>query len=328
MVEERIKGCLFGGAIGDALGAPVEFISLVDIEEQYGKITDFITDDLAECALFTDDTQMTIMTAYGLISSKNEDEYLSQIFSAYVNWANISKNRLSLEECFPNLRDFVGLFEDRQAGDTCMRSLLNAESGVIGNPLANSKGNGGVMRVAPIGLVYSDPKKAFIIGMKVAHLTHGHLTSDVSSGSFTALISLLLYGNSLETAISKMIKLIEKFDENKETLTAIQKAIEYAKDPTLDDRLAIFKLGLICDGFIAEEALAIAIYCALTTDSYKEGVIKAVNISGDSDTIGAICGNILGALYGLNGIPQEWQDKIELRELLEKLSLDLALIRK
>ena len=296
--ENQIKACLFGGAIGDALGAPVEFLSLTEIEEKYGKFTELLIDEYEKCALITDDTQMTIMTAYGIINAKDKDEYLAKIFDTYVKWAKIVKNGSSPQNDFPKLSEYHGLFENRDVGATCMKSLLNADPNIIGNPIYDSKGNGGVMRAAPIGLVYSDPEEAFIMGMNVAHLTHEHSTSDISTGAFTALISLLLNNNSLETSIAEMIKLVEKYDENKETLTAIQKAIEYANDNNLEDRLAIFKLGLICDGFIAEEALAIALYCLLTTDNYKDSIIKSVNISGDSDTIGTICGNIAGLVYG------------------------------
>lgn len=83
---------------------------------------------------------------------------------------------------------------------------------------------------------------------------------------------------------------------------------------------AIEQLG---EGWIAEEALAIAVYCALVADSFQEGVLLAVNHGGDSDSTGAIAGNLLGALYGVRSIPQYWLDGLELQGVIAEVAGDL-----
>jgi ADP-ribosylglycohydrolase len=77
---------------------------------------------------------------------------------------------------------------------------------------------------------------------------------------------------------------------------------------------------------VAEEALAISLYCALRAHHLEEGIITAVNITGDSDSTGAIAGNLLGAIHGARAIPQRWLDTLELREVIETVARDLVCV--
>ncbi len=107
--------------------------------------------------------------------------------------------------------------------------------------------------------------------------------------------------------------------DNEETLLAIEMAESLAVQGMPHDE-AIVKLG---QGWVAEEALAISIYCALVVCNFKHGVLLAVNHDGDSDSTGSITGNLLGAIHGVNEIPTEWLTNLELRDVITELAEDL-----
>ena len=127
------------------------------------------------------------------------------------------------------------------------------------------------------------------------------------------LISYLCRGKTLNTALDLLEEHLDKIPEADETLEAIRHA-RCAK--------SIDEVG---QGWVAEEALAIGIYCALHhTWDFKTGVLTAVNISGDSDSVGAIAGNILGALNGENGIPEKWRKNLREYDLVSCVADDLC----
>jgi ADP-ribosylglycohydrolase len=106
------------------------------------------------------------------------------------------------------------------------------------------------------------------------------------------------------------------------TYRKLFKAVELSKE-NLPDIEAISQLG---EGWIAEEALAISVFCAIKyQNDFKRGIIAAVNHDGDSDSTGSITGNLLGAYLGINGIPKEWQRVVELKDVIEQVSDDLLL---
>ncbi len=199
-----------------------------------------------------------------------------------------------LHEEKDSILNYKELFSRRAPGNSCLSALESGEMGTIENPINHSKGCGGVMRVAPIGLfLHSKPEFAFEVGAEVAAITHGHPTGYLAAGAFAAIIAELINGKSImEDAINAM-KILESYLNHQETLNAMESALELSSsDEKPQD--AISKLG---EGWIDEEALAIALYCSLKEKDFKKALIMAVNHDGDSDSTGAICGNILGACY-------------------------------
>ena len=176
----------------------------------------------------------------------------------------------------------------------------------------NSKGCGTVMRMAPAGLFY-DPATAYELGCEFSAITHGHPTGITAGGAFAMLISYLRYGKSLAAALDLVEKHLENIPDAAETLAAIRKA-RTAK--------SIMQLG---EGWVAEEALAIGIYCALHhTWNFKAGVLEAINIAGDSDSTGCIAGNILGVLNGENAIPEKWRKNLREYKIVSQIADDLS----
>lgn len=174
--------------------------------------------------------------------------------------------------------------------------------------------------MAPVGLAFQDAEKAFQIGCECAAITHGHPTGYLAAGTLASIVSMIISGESLLDAINESIRILKAEKNNKETLNAIFKAVEMAnQSPAQPD--AIKDIGA---GWVAEEALGISIYSALSAgDDFKKGVLLSVNHSGDSDSTGSITGNILGALYGFDFIPENWIKNLELKDLIEEIAGDL-----
>ncbi len=328
------KGCLLGGAIGDALGYPVEFMELRKINKLYGKegIKTLKNGENGQ-AQISDDTQMTLFTADGLLKSIGENFRSSRlpdiniIHDSYKNWLETQNGVYDRNSNKGWIFSLVGLYERRNPGNTCINSLKSNEIGTIKKPINNSKGNGGVMRVAPAGLLYyNSPKMAFNTGVACAAITHGHPSGYLAAGVFSSMLAYLVKGETIENAVDKSINILEKYDGHEEVKDSIILAKNLAKSNVVSPKEAINKIG---GGWVAEEAIAISIYCALKfPDSFENAVKAAVNHDGDSDSTGAITGNIMGLYLGEESIPKNWRDKIELKNEIRQLASDLFIAPK
>jgi ADP-ribosylglycohydrolase len=335
-ILDKFLGCLLGGAVGDALGAPVEFISRADILRRFGPdgITGYAP-AYGGLGTITDDTQMTLFTAEGLIRGwvrgcfKGITTYAGVTAHAYLRW-------LLTQGVQPNGSVTSGanergwLFEQkllhnrRAPGETCLSALKAMRT--FGVPARNnSKGCGGVMRVAPAGLFawrlgqLQATQTAFRLGTDLAAVTHGHPTGSLTGGVLAVLVLALTEGVPISAALATSKQILRTQTGHEETLRAIESAEKLAASDVPHDK-AIGRLG---QGWVAEEALAIAIYCAMVARDFEHGVVLAVNHDGDSDSTGSITGNLLGARHGVNAIPARWLEPLELREVIAELAGDL-----
>ena len=156
-MDDKAKGIMFGLAIGDALGSPTEFMSLSQIKDRYG---DSGIADPPDPSLFTDETQMSIAVAEALIRAGDQDvgTIMEAIRDEFIKWRHSPEN-------------------DRAPGNTCLESIRNMEHGVdwAESGVADSKGCGSAMRVAPIGYLYQhDPEKLKEVARASGICTHGH----------------------------------------------------------------------------------------------------------------------------------------------------------
>jgi len=330
--KESFIACLLAGAIGDALGYPIEFMDIHAIKAAYGEqgLSELPVNTKTLPANISDDTQMTMFTADGLLWHCADDKTtcLDAIYKSYMRWYYTQTHRIRNKnwlkkkphETAGSILDHKELFCRRAPGHTCISSLGSGEVGTLEEPLNNSKGCGGVMRVAPISLLlHSEPEKAFKLACDAAAITHGHPTGYLAAGAFAAIISEIMNGNSLIDSINHSSFILKAFPGHEETLNAINNAAKLADSDIASD-IAITTLG---EGWIAEEALAIALYCALKEPDFKKAILMSVNHSGDSDSTGSICGNILGAIHGLESIPQEWTKNVELNEYIKTIAIKL-----
>jgi ADP-ribosylglycohydrolase len=314
--KSRVLGTIMGLACGDALGAPVEFTNQSALIAKYGDegITE-LEESYGVHGAYTDDTQMSLATADGIIAARAWEETPGArkvdpspfIYIEYIKWfigQNDSKNR-------------------RGPGGTCMGALGGGVAGSVGLPINDSKGCGGVMRVAPVGLVYNTDAEAWLHGNNSAALTHSHPGGWLPSGFLAVMISRIL-----RSELSPAGALKEAFDTGMGLLEGVAKgtkrdhfaglmvqARNLARQTKWSDEMAMRKLGA---GWCGDEALALAVFIAFRypTD-LRQAVQKAVLYSGDRDSVGSIAGALMGALLGAEAIPESWVANVEDRAGLE-----------
>ncbi len=319
--------------MGDALGAPVEFLDLTAIRAAFGAAgpEDFAPWDGPEGGI-TDDTQMTLFTAEAVIRGLNrgrvdgaEPSWPSIFRQAYWRWLATQggrpQNPLASNDVLSSWLSGDPELNDRRApGATCLHALRSGAEGTPEDPINDRKGCGGVMRVSPVGLAgLPDP---FRVGCEAAAVTHGHPSGWLAAGCLARLIHRLAGGSDLGTAVVVALQEVRTRPKAEEVVQALGAATRLARSAPTATPERVESLGR---GWVAEEALAIAVYCALTATGFEGGVRAAVTHSGDSDSTGAITGQILGTLWGIDAIPVRWLADLELRPVIERVADDLYL---
>ena len=354
--RDRIRGSLMAGAAGDALGYAVEFMSRGSILAKYGfrGIAKFNLTREGK-ALISDDTQMTLFTACGMLMGVTRgytrgiggrpEKYVDK---AYLDWYYTQTGKNS-RPSVTWLRDLPELAHRRAPGNTCLSACESLFQGKeVHN---NSKGCGGIMRVAPMALLMAGywargerPYHVFEMdeaGAEVAAVTHKHPLAFLPAAMLTHLIFRVI---SMEEAEVKAritniaLETIEalsyiykgEYEDHKRILTNLTLT---ALSLAANDKSDADNIRLLGEGWTGEEAWAIALYCAVRhIDSIEDALIAAVNHDGDSDSTGAICGNIMGAIYGYEAIkrmnlfcPQghDFEQTLELSNIILALADDL-----
>jgi len=344
-IRNLYQGCLIGGAVGDALGAPVEFMDNATIRRNFGpKGIQEYAPAYGRLGAITDDTQMSLFTAEGVLRAWVRGNLRGGMCSppdvlahAYQRWLYTQGINHPMQRFLDGwLIGHRDLFSRRGPGNTCLTGLQRMkDSG--DRALNDSKGCGGVMRVAPIGMFFASLvrfhgeqdesrswqlKEAFDLACNTAAITHGHPTGQLASGAFAAIIMEVLLGARLSQAINVVLPLVALRPGHEETTAAIEAAVRCAAEAP-NSYESLTSLG---EGWVAEEALAIALYCALSVNDFRAGVELAVNHGGDSDSTGSLAGQLLGAILGATDIPPTWIEPLELRDVIGTLADDLATV--
>lgn len=367
-LRNSVRGSLIGGGVGDALGYPIEFLSLQAIQEKYGRkgcvgYQDF--NDLGKVVI-SDDTQMTLFTANGLLNyitrvtitnGLHWHMIVEFITLAYKDWLKTQDGVGSYYyddpfKCW--IRDIKELNVRRAPGNTCISSLRSMEYSNHAKE-NSSKGCGGVMRVAPIGLLAAVDNLTIIkdswgndvqrrkwnstqvarLGGDSAAITHMHPLGYLPAAFLADLIfrvvssEVSLTRNVLKDYLRSVYSdLCEEYKTDNERIALkdlwglIELATALAAKWYIPDTEAIRQLG---EGWTGEEALAIAIYCMMKYhDNFEKAVIAAVNHDGDSDSTGAICGNLMGAIVGYDAIPSRFTNDLELKDLILEIADDIV----
>jgi ADP-ribosylglycohydrolase len=327
----RIRGCLLGGAVGDALGAPVEFLTLPEIRARYGPagIVDYAP-AYGRPGAVTDDTQMTLFTAEGCLRAVTRGSERgiwhppTVLYHAYLRWLRTQGVDRPEPACLSDapgwLIGVAALHARRAPGTTCLSALASGRVGTVERPINDSKGCGGVMRVAPVGLLGG--VDAFRLGCEAAAITHGHPSGYLAAGALAHMVEQLTLGRSLAEAVDSAFALLARAPGHNEVTDALRAAVALAGA----GRPAPERVEQLGAGWVAEEALAIGVYSALAAGGdFERGVRLAVNHGGDSDSTGAIAGHLLGTLLGPGAVQTRWLDGLELRAEIEQLAADLAL---
>lgn len=362
-IHDCVRGSLMAGAAGDVLGYPVKSLSRKSIISRYGNngITEFDLDSNGK-TLVSDATQMTLFTANGMLMGFTRGQMRgiggqpeNYIDGAYIDWyyTQTGKKEPMLGDSdfhYTWLRDLPEKEHRRDPDNTCLtacESLMHHK-----RPNNNSKGCGGIMRVAPMGLFDTsfdvknkrelyNTKLLAEAGAKIAKTTHLNPLGYLPAAMLTVLISKIVpltpneVKESISVIVNDCIDVMEKVEgrehiEEKEYLKSLTlHAMELAQSDKSDYE-AISELG---EGWTADEAWAISLYCSVRhIDSMRDAIIAAVNHDGASNSIGSITGNVMGAIYGYEAIKKEnlfcprgysFESTIELHNIIMALADDL-----
>jgi len=326
---DRFVACLLGGALGDALGYPIEFERSV---ERIPKFEAGGPRDLFALGqgLVSDDTQMALFSAEALIRAKSAaaDDPTPFALGAYQRWLSTQamtagkpiQPRVGQGCLLMDARMFVR----RAPGQTCLGALaashMKSELPSVSTPPNDSKGCGAVMRAAPFGLAATSRETAFENSRDAAVLTHGHPSGYLSAAYLSALIFDVARGVELPRAMLAADALLAR-EANHEELAGRLAAARLAPHDASSAEL----VALLGEGWVGEEALALGLACALAADrDHVAGALwRAVAHVGDSDSTGSIAGNLLGARFGTQALPRSWLAQLELADVLETVAREL-----
>lgn len=268
---DQLAGCLLGGALGDALGYPVEFEKVSQMSQDH----DF--DKIVGKLIVLDDTQMTLFTANALLLDGN---LRINTWNCYQDWLETQfkqgKSELS-HRPISWLMEYPEMYASREPGRTCLMTLMRGIPGDLNEPINQSKGCGALMRVAPLAFI--DREDLYLVAIENSALTHGHQMSHIASAALVSLLRYISEGETLCDSVSLMRQDTKRIFmgslEVKVFDDLLQQAI-FASEKDFDDMEIISRLG---EGWVAEETLAIALYCSL---KYSNDLKKSTSSSGIS----------------------------------------------
>ena len=343
-LQDKIRGSLIGGATGDALGYPIEFDKYDELHFRYG-------DEGLTCydvnfyysmynasednvAVISDDTQMTLFTANGLLNAKRMNvEPILSIRQAYIEWyfTQIGEQPGYSKTCW--ITEEKRLHVRRAPDNTCMGALDAVYKDI--RPRNNSKGCGGVMRVAPIALYATvgsrmDIKEVGLLAGAAAKITHLHPLGYIPASLMAHIVYELTVTRQptrmhLKKAVFEGLQMLyDIYSENQKDLIKFTNLMHLTMELAINTKKDIENISTIGEGWVGDEALAIAVYCSLRHfDDFRMAMAAAVTHNGDSDSTGAVTGNILGAAIGYTAIPQDFKDDLEMHDLILHMADDL-----
>lgn len=308
MANEVLNG-IMGLCVGDALGVPIEFIDRKTL------INNPVTGMIAygtynqPAGTWSDDTSLTLCLTDSL--SKGLD--YNDIMSNFSKWFNMG--------------EYTPFGEAFDIGGTTRKTLMRHKEGI--NPLdcggtsEYNNGNGSLMRILPIlfylqslyGAEFNEQDAAYKIIHNISSLTHGHKRSHIACGIYISVANELIKKRTLKSAIeSGIYKAMEYYRRRND----YSYALKHFKKLTSNDFEKIPIEEIRSSGYVVD-TLEAAIWCLLNTSSYKDCVLRAVNLGSDTDTVAAVAGGLAGLYYGYDNIPKKWLDTIAKREYIENL---------
>ena len=279
---DRYQGAIIGVATGDALGAPLEFMRADEIRRTYGgSVREMVGGGWlsVEPGEVTDDTQMTLAVAEGIVAGKTQEEIYTETGANFMLW-------------YSNAPKDIGMTCAAVISAMCNKTTNGAEEWLEESKILYSKtngktaGNGALMRTIYPALYYHNTEEAEQIASRIGYMTHWHEASDIAVRLYTRAVNKIVNSDMDETAAKAKVE---------EIMAPIRQRAKYTENrPT----------GYSIDSLIC------AINAIRDTETFEDALIYAVNLGGDADTIGAITGGLAGAIYGAEQIPVRWTVKL------------------
>lgn len=300
--RNSIAGALFGVAVGDALGGPVEFMSPEEIIRRHVCVSDMIGGGWLGLAPgeITDDTQMTLCVAEGIV--ENPDTPIEGIGRRFIQWANGGPKDIG-GACASSIHNAQRMGGSAYPVPEMWQTAAELTQQQVGHPV---EGNGALMRTVYPGLFYRDHYEAEGWAIRIGRMTHAGPRSNEACILYTRMINLLTASEKRPQDAQGVREFLAEH---------CQAVREYA---------AAVKASIVtpASGGYVVDSMRIAVGCMANTDSFEEAVVEAVNLGGDADTNGAITGGLAGAWYGYDAIPEAWIAALapDVRDTLNRLA--------
>ena len=313
-LASRIRGSIYGVAAGDALGGPVEFRN----RGSFPPVTKYRYNaqfDLPPGS-WTDDTSMTLCLAKSLVDKKGNFNILDQV-NNYVKW--FKEGYLSSSgTCFDignatriSLSVWQGHLSEGNA-DAEARGQLDVDAAL---DQEQNCGNGSLMRTAPIALVYHAENEQLLddYTSRAGKVTHPHATCIESCQVYVRMISAMLKNRDGQISKRALFEVLRTYNWKSDILK-----FTFGKYRTLDDIVHTPESVISSSGFVVH-TLEAALWAFFTTENFRDGVLKVVNLGDDADTVGAVYGGFAGAYYGFDDMPEDWVKGLQKRGMIDEV---------
>lgn len=307
--NSRIKGSLFGFFVGDALGVPVEFLGREELKQKkVTKMLEYGTHN-QPIGTWSDDSSMVIATIDSLI--KNKSINYKDIMNNFLKWYEEA-------EYTPNNR----VFDIGNATSSALQKYKRDKTTYIcGSKEVYSNGNGSLMRILPISIyLHYTEEPMFEINKEVSSMTHAHIYSILSCVIYSVLISEFLKELNMKKAYINMQQIIKSLlEDNNNRIIESSEDLKQKFNRIIYNDISLLKEKEIKSSGYVIDSLEACLWALLTTNNYKDAVLKAVNLGEDTDTIGALTGGLAGLVYGYKAIPESWIEVLKKKEYLMEL---------
>ncbi|WP_236244177.1 ADP-ribosylglycohydrolase family protein [Streptomyces sp. CC210A] len=331
--RSRVRGCLLGTAIGDALGAGVAHLAVESIRAAHG--ADGLT-DLAPAhgrrGAVTSVTQLALFTVDGLIRAHVRRDTGSwhpptDLHRAYLRWAATQRDWGPDERRKDNgwLAAQEWLYSRRGPDNATLTGLGDDVLGTLDRPKNPAARDAGALaRSAPFGLLVGwEPHLVCQLAVECAAQTHGHPEAYLAAGAYAVVVHGMARGQDIATAVRGAAAQLTPRPGHEPVIAAMDQALAAVRQGAPSpDRIA--SLG-DTDGEAAADALAIALYCAQVGEDVRHGLRLAVNHDGPSQLTGALTGGLLGVLHGETALPPAWLAELEGRATVLETADDFAM---
>ncbi|GGT35938.1 ADP-ribosylglycohydrolase family protein [Streptomyces purpureus] len=331
--RSRVRGCLLGGAVGDALGAAVDRLTLEEIRAAHGP------EGLADPApaygrrgAVTAATQLTLFTVDGLIRAQVRRDTgawhpPTDVHRAHLRWAATQRDWGPDERRKDNgwLAREEWLYARRDPARACLTGLGDEILGTLDAPKnPGARDSGAMVRSAPFGLLVGwEPQLVCQLAVECAAQTHGHPAAYLAAGAFAVIVHGLARGETVDGSVQRALVQLAPRPGHQPVTEALQHALGAVRQGIPGPG----RIAALCGGdpALAEHTLAVAVYCALVGEDVRHGLRLSVNHDGPSATTGALTGALLGALHGETALPPAWLADLEGRPTVLELADDFAM---
>ncbi|MEU8591739.1 ADP-ribosylglycohydrolase family protein [Streptomyces sp. NPDC048664] len=344
--RSRVRGTLLGAALGDALGAPVDGLSLERIRQEHGPegLVGFAPAPAEHPAPLASPeppapgrrgtvshlTQLTLFSVDGIIRAQVRRDTgawhpPTDLHRAYLRWAVTQRDWGPDERRADDgwLAREEWLYARRAPSRACLLGLGDEIMGTLEAPKnPGEQGPEAAARSAPFGLLVGwEPQLVFQLAVECAAQTHGHPTAFLAAGAYAVIVHALARGESLDAAVQRALGLLAPRPGQQPVSDALQHALGAVRQGMPSPA----RIEELAGAGGADGVLAVAVYCALVGEDTRHGLCLAVNHGGPSGATGALTGGLLGALHGETALPPAWLAELEGRPTMLALADDFAM---